>query len=70
MTNAEIERTYSDFLVNGHAAALRAIYTLGYAKGAGLTVNSNLTDHARTQVAPTSAEKATLSRHPHIKKPD
>ena len=70
MTNTEIERAYSDFLVNGHAAALRAIYTLGYAKGAGLTVDTNLTDQARNQTAPTSAERDTLKQNSRIRKPD
>lgn len=70
MTNSDIEMTYAQFLGNGHAAALRAIYTLGYAKGAGVTVDANLPDQARVQVAPTTAEKTTLSQNGKIKKPD
>jgi hypothetical protein len=70
MTNSDLESAYAQFLGNGHSAALRAIYTLGYAKGAGLAVDDNLPDHARIQAAPTSAEKTTLSKNGKIKKPD
>lgn len=70
MTNAELESVFTAALGNGHAAALRAIYTLGYANGAGLTIDSNLGDRARTATAPTSAQVATLLNHSKIKKPD
>lgn len=70
MTNSDLEAAYAQFLANGHASALRAIYTLGYAKGAGVPVDGNLPDQARLQAAPTTAEKNQISTNQKGKKPD
>lgn len=70
MTNQQIEAAYTAALGNGHAAALRAIYTLAYANGAGLPIDANLGDRARTSTAPTVAQIQTVISHPLVKKPD
>jgi hypothetical protein len=70
MNNADLERAYREFAGNGHASALRAIYTLGYDKAAGITIDGNAGDQAKAQAAPTSAEISQLAKHPQIKKPD
>lgn len=70
MTNQQIEAFYTAALGNGHAAALRALYTLGYANGAGLTIDANLGDQARQRNAPTTAQTQTLLNHPNVKRPD
>lgn len=70
MTNQQLELAYGALLGMGHAAALRAVYTLGYASGAGLPVDNNLDDKARAGTAPTVTQLQTITSSQKLKKPD
>jgi hypothetical protein len=70
MTNADIDQIYAQFLGMGHTAALKAIYTLGYANGAGTAIDDNLTDKAKVATKPTPAQMTSMTNNPKLKKPD
>jgi hypothetical protein len=70
MTNQQIEQLYGTFLGMGQAAALKAIYTLGYSNGAGISVDANTVDQAKAATIPTPAQVTSLVTNPRIKKPD
>lgn len=70
MTNTDIDQIYAQFLGMGHTAALKAIYTLGYSNGAGTTIDGNLIDQAKAATKPTTAQMASMTSNPKLKRVD
>jgi hypothetical protein len=70
MTNADLDQIYGQFLGMGHNAALRALYTIGYANGAGTPIDSNLTDLAKASTKPTTVQLTAVVTNKRISKPD
>lgn len=70
MTNQQLDQVYGQLLGMGHEAALRGIYALGYAQGAGVPIDANLPDVTRTVSPPTQAQILAVTSNPKVKKPD
>jgi len=67
MTNQDLELLYGQLLGMGHTAALKAVYNLGYAAGAGTSVDDNLTDKTKVASVPTVAQVKSLVNNPKLK---
>lgn len=67
MTSQQLETLWSQLLGMGHTAALNAIYTIGYAAGAGITVDTNLDNKAKTATAPTVAQVQIITSSQKLK---
>jgi hypothetical protein len=70
MTNQQLGVVWGQLLGMGHEAALRGLYMLGYAAGAGVSVDLNLPDVTRTAAVPTMATVTAITTNAKIKKPD
>jgi hypothetical protein len=70
MTNAQLDQVWGQLLGMGHEAALRGLYMLGYAAGAGASIDANLPDVTRTAAPPAMSVVTAITTNPKIKKPD